>query len=60
MNSKVVYAVLLTLTLLILLPVLSTVNAAPGLHVSGNSALVASGSPGPPLPLLPWKVASPL
>ena len=43
MNSKVVYALLLALTLLIVLPVLGTVNATP----TGNSAL-ADGTPAPP------------
>ena len=44
MNSKVVTAILFTVALLIVLPVLSTVNATPG----GNSALVADGTPAPP------------
>ena len=48
MNSKSVYAVLLALTLLIVLPVLGTVNATSALHSNGNTAIVAEGSPGPP------------
>ena len=48
MNSKVVYALLLMLTLLIVLPVLSTVNATPTQNAGGHSALVADGSPAPP------------
>jgi hypothetical protein len=48
MNSKVVYAALLTLTLLIVLPVLSTVNATSTHQVNGQTVLFAAGSPGPP------------
>jgi hypothetical protein len=48
MNSKVVYAFLLALTLLIVLPVHSTVNATPAQHASSNSVFVTDGSPGPP------------
>jgi hypothetical protein len=44
MNSKVVTAILFTVALLIVLPVLGTVNATP----SDNSALVADGTPAPP------------
>ncbi len=47
MNSKVVYAVLFVLALLIVLPVLSTVNATAPRHASGNT-MVADWSPGPP------------
>jgi hypothetical protein len=54
MNLKAVYALLLVLTLLIVLPTLSTVNATPAQHVSGNSVLVADGSPGPPPVPNPW------
>jgi hypothetical protein len=54
MNSKAVCAFLLALALLIVLPVLSTVNATPVQHVSGNSVLVADGSPGPPPAPNPW------
>jgi hypothetical protein len=54
MNSKAVCAFLLALALLIVLPVLSTVNATPAQHVSGNSVLVADGSPGPPPAPNPW------
>src|SRR6202451_2064606 len=43
MNSKVVTAILFTVALLIVLPVLGTVNATP----TGNSAL-ADGTPAPP------------
>ena len=48
MNSKVVFALLFALALLIVLPVHSTVNATPAQIVSGSSVLVADGSPGPP------------
>jgi len=48
MNSKVVYASILMLALLIVLPVLSTVNATPTQNAGGHSALVADGSPAPP------------
>jgi len=48
MNSKVVYAVLLALTLLIVLPVLSTVNATSAHQARGQTVLFAAGSPGPP------------
>lgn len=47
MNSKVVYAFLLMLTLLIVLPVFSTVNATPP-QTNGHSAFVADGTPAPP------------
>ena len=56
MNSKVAYALLLALTLLIVLPVLSTVNATPAQHASGSSVVVADGSPGPPPTPNPWLV----
>ncbi|HEX4381024.1 MAG TPA: hypothetical protein VH022_13370 [Candidatus Acidoferrum sp.] len=48
MNSKVVYAVLLALTLLIVLPVFGTVNATSSHHFRAQPTLVADGSPGPP------------
>jgi hypothetical protein len=48
MNSKVVYAVLLALTLLIVLPLLSTVNATSTHQANGQTVLFADGSPGPP------------
>ena len=48
MNSKAVYALLLTLALLIVLPVLNTANATSALNTSGQSALVADGTPAPP------------
>jgi hypothetical protein len=54
MNSKVVYAALFALTLLIVLPVLTGVNATSPLHADGHSALVAAGSPGPPPVPNPW------
>ena len=54
MNSKVVYALLLALTLLIVLPVLSGVNATSTLHAGDHPALVAAGSPGPPPVPNPW------
>ena len=44
MNSKAVYALLLMLALLIVLPVLNTANATSGPNASGHSALVADGS----------------
>src|SRR3984957_19337136 len=44
MNSKVVTAILFTVALVIVLPVLNTVNTPP----SGHSALVADGTPAPP------------
>ena len=47
MNSKVVYAALFALTLLIVLPVFGTVNAT-STPLAGNAALVADGSPAPP------------
>ena len=52
MNSKVVTAILFTVALLIVLPVLGTVNATPG----GHSALVADGTPAPPPVPNPWLV----
>ena len=47
MNSKVVYAALFALTLLIVLPVFGTVNAT-STQLAGYAALVADGSPAPP------------
>ena len=47
MNSKVVYAALFALTMLIVLPVFGTVNAT-STQFAGIAALVADGSPAPP------------
>jgi hypothetical protein len=54
MNKKVVSAVFLTLALLIVLPVLSTVNATHAKNANGHSALVADGTPAPPPVPNPW------
>jgi hypothetical protein len=54
MNSKVVYASLLALALLIVLPVLSTVNATSAQNINAQSALVADGTPAPPPAPNPW------
>jgi hypothetical protein len=59
MNSKVVYALFLGLTLLIVLPVVSTVNASPTQNLSGRSALVADGTPAPPPAPNPWLQPAP-
>lgn len=48
MNAKAVDALILALALLIVLPVLGTVNATLNHHASGYSTFVADGSPGPP------------
>jgi hypothetical protein len=50
MNPKVVTAIFFTVALLMVLPVLGTVNATP----SGNSAFVADGTPAPPPVPNPW------
>jgi hypothetical protein len=63
MNSKVGYALLLALTLLIVLPAVRTVNATPAQYAAGSPVIVADGSPGPPpvpplvTPQEPWLVA---
>lgn len=59
MNPKVVYAVFLALTLLIVLPVLSGVNATSVPQAGGHAVLVADGSPGPPPSPNPWLVSEP-
>src|SRR5579863_906443 len=56
MNSKVIYASILMLAPLIVLPVLSTVNATPAQNAGGHSAVTADGSPAPP-PIPPVLVA---
>jgi len=49
MNRNASYALILALTLLMLLPVIGSVNAAAVNHNTGsNSMLLASGSPAPP------------
>src|ERR1700744_6216856 len=51
MNSKIIYAALLMLALLIVLPVVSHGNANTAQNISGHSTLTADGSPGPaPVP----------
>lgn len=59
MNSKVIYASILMLALLIVLPVVSTVNATPAQNASGNSAVVADGTPAPPPVPNPWFQSAP-
>ena len=56
MNSKGICKPILMLALLIVLPVLSTVNATPAQNAGGHSALVADGTPAPP-PIPPALVA---
>jgi hypothetical protein len=53
MNSKVGYASLLTLALLIVLPALSTVNATSAQNIRSHS-LIADGTPAPPPVPNPW------
>ena len=52
MNIKVVFA--LVLAVVILLPVVSTVNATVVPNASSHSALVADGTPAPPPAPNPW------
>jgi hypothetical protein len=48
MNSKVVFAICLTLALLIVLPVHNTASEIATQTASGHSTLTADGSPAPP------------
>jgi hypothetical protein len=59
MNSKAVYALLLTLALLIVLPVVGTVDAITAANVGDHSALVADGTPAPPPVPHPWFQSAP-
>ena len=59
MNSKVIYAFVLTLALLIVLPVLNTANAIASQNARGQSALVADGTPAPPPAPNPWLQPAP-
>lgn len=59
MNKNASYAfILLALTLLIVLPVIDSVNATPNDNAGSNSMLFASGSPLPPP--VPWATTSAL
>jgi hypothetical protein len=48
MNRNASYALILALTLLIVLPVVDSVNATVNHDTGSNSMLLASGSPAPP------------
>ncbi len=54
MNTKVVFAFALGLALVILLPVVSTVNETFGQNASSHFAFVADGTPAPPPAPHPW------